>query len=57
MELKHYLPGGLDSLDHGEANQNPAGQQGHRHLPVDSSPLGDAVGDVQGLAVPVVSGG
>lgn len=51
------LPRRLDSLDHGEANNRPGNQQAHSHLPVESSTLGDAVGDVQGLAVPVVGGG
>jgi len=52
-----YLPRGLDSLDHGEAHHGPGNQQAHGHLPVEASALGDAVGDVQGLAVPVVGGG
>lgn len=52
-----YLSGRLDSLDHGEADQSPGGQQGQGHLPVETSALRDAVGDVQGLAVPVVGGG
>lgn len=51
------LPWRLDSLDHGEANNRPGNQQAHSHLPVESSTLRDAVGDVQGLAVPVVGGG
>lgn len=52
-----YLPWRLDSLNHGEANYRPGNQQAHGHLPVESSTLRDAVGDVQGLAVPVVGGG
>lgn len=52
-----YLPRRLDPLDHGQADQSPGGQQGQGHLPVEASAVGDAVGDVQGLAVPVVGGG
>lgn len=56
-QSRPYLSGRLDSLDHGEADQSPGGQQGQGHLPVETSALRDAVGDVQGLAVPVVGGG
>lgn len=56
-QIHPYLPRRLDSLDHGEANHRPGDEQAHGHLPVESSTLRDVVGDVQGLAVPVVGGG
>ena len=45
-----------DALDHAEVDQDPGGDQAAGDRPVEVVRVLDVVGDVQGLAVPVVSG-
>ena len=52
-----YLPRGLDAFDHGQAHHGPGSQQAYAHPPVQAPAVRDGVGDVQGHAVPVISGG
>ena len=52
-----YLPRGLDTLDDGQANDDPGAQQGQGHPPVEAARVVDTAGDVQRLPVPEVGGG
>lgn len=46
------LDGGLDALEHPQADDGPGGQQAADHVGVEGSQLVDGVGDVQRSAVP-----
>ena len=52
-----YLPGGLDALDDSQTDHDPRHQQGQGHLPVQAACVVNGARDVEGLAVPKVSGG
>lgn len=52
-----YLPGGLDALDDGQADNDPGPQQGQGHPPIQPAAVIDGAGDVQGLPVPEIGGG
>lgn len=52
-----HLPRRLNALYHSQAHHGPGNQQAHCHLPVETATLRNVVGDVEGLAVPVVGGG
>lgn len=57
LHIPLHLPRRLDALNDGQADYGPGRQQGQGHLPVDAARVVDAAGDVEGLAVPEVSGG
>lgn len=57
LNTSPYLPRRLDALDEAEADQGPGRQQGQSQLPVKATKVVDTTGNVEGLAVPEVSGG
>lgn len=53
----HYLPGGGDPFDDGEADDNPGYEERQGHFDVEAAALSDGAGGVQSLAIPEVGCG
>lgn len=51
----HYLPGGGDPSDDGEADDDPGHEQREGHFDVEAAALCDGAGGVQSLTVPEIS--